>query len=63
MAALQRSLKPQHADIVTRLYGLDGGTPQLQKQVAVAERVSKARIYQIKEVRSLQHFTAHSTVC
>lgn len=60
-AALQRALKPQHADIVTRLYGLDGAPPQRQQAVAVSERVSKARIYQIKEVsvspaRSTQGF-------
>jgi len=63
-AALQRALKPQHADIVTRLYGLDGAPPQQQQAVAVSERVSKARIYQIKEVSvpSAQH-TGFREVC
>jgi hypothetical protein len=49
--ALRRAVKPRQAAILEALYGLDGGGGQLQKDVAAQHNLTRARIYQIKEVR------------
>ena len=48
--ALRRAVKPRQAAILEALYGLDGGGGQLQKDVATQHNLTRARIYQIKEV-------------
>lgn len=49
--ALRRAVKPRQAAILEALYGLDGSGGQLQKDVAAQHNLTRARIYQIKEVR------------
>lgn len=65
IAALRRALKPHQADIVEQLYGLNGGDPQLQKDVAAQRNLTRARIFQIKEVchRCRQRLHTVATQC